>query len=86
MGDSTFRLLTAGQCVGTVNRYERAWVWFGEFVMAYGLSGRPISMRGGMDCLTHLFELGLQWRAFGVLRSAVSRTLPPSPGGVAFGG
>ena len=38
-----------------------------------------------MDCLTHLFELGLQWRAFGVHRSAISRTLPPGSGGVALG-
>ena len=42
-------------------------------------------MKGGLVGLILLFELGLQWRAFGVHRSAISRTLPPGSGGVAFG-
>ena len=85
MEDNTFRLLTTGWRDGTTDRYERAWVKFEEYLLARGLSGRPITVMMGMDYLTHLYDLGLQWNTIGIHRSAISQTLPPGPDGVAFG-
>ena len=42
-------------------------------------------MRDGLAYLSHLFQLGFQWRTIGVHRSAISQTLPKGPDGVAFG-
>ena len=66
MEDRTFRLLTTGWRDGTTDRYERAWVKFEEFLVAKGLSGHTITVRDGLAYLSHLFQLGFQWRTIGL--------------------